>query len=221
MTSGVTTAYVHIAHDQLCEHTGTTYTDYIYVNGRMVTKQTGSDIYYYIRDALGCTRMVYSGTSQVFSLATYAPFGTPNGASGTEKVKYAGEIQDSSTGLYIFARYMDPELGRFISLDPELGRLSSPQTQNRYVYCVNNPLRFTGPTGEWFGVSLKTIEGGLSSFTSGAIMGTAMVAAIYTGGATAFAYGAGAAVPQLTTVATTARATTATKIVVGFFVVSA
>jgi len=50
-------------------------------------------------------------------------------------------MQDSWTGLfYIFARYMDPELGRFISLDPELGSLSSPQTLNRYVYCVNNTL---------------------------------------------------------------------------------
>jgi len=36
-----------------------------------------------------------------------------------------------------------------LSLDPELGKLSSPQTLNRYVYCANNPLRFTDPTGEW------------------------------------------------------------------------
>lgn len=42
---------------------------------------------------------------------------------------------------------MDPELGRFISLDPELGSLSAPQSMNRYVYCVNNPLRYTDPTG--------------------------------------------------------------------------
>ena len=52
---------------------------------------------------------------------------------------------------------MDPELGRFISLDPVLGKLSSPQTLNRYVYCVNNPLRFTDPTGEW-SLSLKGLS---------------------------------------------------------------
>ena len=42
-------------------------------------------------------------------------------------------------------RAEDPELGRFVSMDPELGRLSAPQTQNRYVYCVNNPLKFVVP----------------------------------------------------------------------------
>jgi len=54
-----------------------------------------------------------------------------------------------ATGLYyIGARYYDPALGRWLSMDPQLGKLSAPQTLNRYVYCVNNPLRFTDPTGE-------------------------------------------------------------------------
>ena len=141
-----TTEYVYRGHDPLLEKSGTTYTDYVYVNGKMMAKQTGSDIYYYIKDALGSTRLVYSGTSQVFSVATYAPFGTPVTPSGTEKFKYAGEmlvgVAGTSPGLYyIGARWMDPELGRFISLDPQLGKLSAPQTLNRYVYCANNPLR--------------------------------------------------------------------------------
>ena len=77
-------------------------------------------------------------------------------ASGTEKFDYAGEMLVGAAGsspwlYYIGARWMNPELGRWLSLDPELGKLSAPQTQNRYVYCVNNPLRFTDPTGEgWF-----------------------------------------------------------------------
>lgn len=53
---------------------------------------------------------------------------------------------------------MDPELGRFISLDPKMGRLSTPQTQDRYVYCVNNPLRVVDPSGmgfwSWLGHAL-------------------------------------------------------------------
>jgi RHS repeat-associated protein len=77
-------------------------------------------------------------------VSTYKPFGVPIISSSTlkERVRYAGEMQDGASGLYyIFARYMDPETGRFISLDPQLGSLSAPQTLNRYVYCVNNPLR--------------------------------------------------------------------------------
>ena len=162
--AGVTTEYVYRGHDPLCERTGTgVFTDYIYVNGHMAAKQTGSDTYYYIRDALGSTRLVYSGTSQVFSVATYTPFGTPVGVSGTDqKWKYAGEMLVGAAGpspglYYIGARWMDPELGRFISLDPQLGSLSSPQTLNRYVYCVNNPLRFVDPTGQDFFSWLKGV----------------------------------------------------------------
>jgi RHS repeat-associated protein len=63
------------------------------------------------------------------------------GVSGTDqKWKYAGEMLDSATGLYyIGARYMDPELGHWLSLDLQLGKLSMPQTMNRHVYCANNP----------------------------------------------------------------------------------
>jgi RHS repeat-associated protein len=68
--------------------------------------------------------------------------------TGSDKFTYAGEMQDSPTGLvYLFARYYDPELGRFYALDPELGRTSNPQILNRYTYCINNPLKYFDPTG--------------------------------------------------------------------------
>jgi hypothetical protein len=50
--------------------------------------------------------------------------------------------------MYLRARQYDPDTGRFISLDPVLGSLSVPQTLNRYSYVVNNPLKYTDPTGE-------------------------------------------------------------------------
>ncbi len=159
LESGTTTEYVYRGYDPLFEkNTGTgVITDYIYVNGRMMAKQTGSDIYYYIKDALGSTRQLWKhgATSTTFSVTTYAPFGTPIGASGIEKFRFAGELLSGAAGslpglYYIGARWMDPELGRWLSLDPELGKLSAPQTMNRYVYCVDNPLKFTDPTGEGF-----------------------------------------------------------------------
>jgi hypothetical protein len=61
---------------------------------------------------------------------------------------------------------MDPELGRFISLDLELGKLSQPQSMNRYVYCANNPLRFTDPTGEWY-IEVTPELSALVGFVSG------------------------------------------------------
>jgi RHS repeat-associated protein len=146
-----TTEYVYVGHDPLCEKNGTAYTDYIYANGGLKVKLVGGSTYFCFDDALGSPWVIWQSgkTSATFSVKTYKPFGTPIVSTGTEKFRFANEIQDSPSGLYyIFARYYDPELGRFISLDPMMGKLSMPQTLDWYVYCVNNPLRFTDPTGE-------------------------------------------------------------------------
>ncbi len=61
---------------------------------------------------------------------------------------YTGEMTEPESGLiYLRARYYDPSLGRFISVDPFLGRLEQPVTQNRYIYVHNNSLLFTDPGG--------------------------------------------------------------------------
>lgn len=46
------------------------------------------------------------------------------------------------------ARLYDPMLGRFLSADPHIQSPDCPQNYNRYSYCLNNPLRYTDPTGE-------------------------------------------------------------------------
>jgi len=47
---------------------------------------------------------------------------------------------------------MDPGIGRFITPDPsplisDLEILGNPQALNKYVYCLNNPIRYIDPTG--------------------------------------------------------------------------
>ena len=54
-----------------------------------------------------------------------------------------------ATGLYYFgARYYDPETGRFITEDLAHGTPFYPQTQNRYVYCCNNPHKYIDTDGK-------------------------------------------------------------------------
>jgi RHS repeat-associated protein len=182
-TEGTTrTDYVYVGHDPWYERSksGTTQTttDYIYVNGglkaKIVAGGSSPGTYFYITDALGSVRQVWKqgATTAAFSVATYKPFGTPVSVTGTEKIGYAGELLDSAAGTspglyYIGARWMDPELGRFISLDPKSGSLESPQTLNRYVYCANNPLRFTDPTGEIRRTS--ALGGGYSASTTSSL----------------------------------------------------
>lgn len=148
-----TTDYVYSSHDQLYEKSGSVNIDYVYSGTRLVAKlrsYTGGAYHnYYLDDALGSTRFVYNGTTQTYAVQTYKPFGIPYGESGSDKVKFAGEMQDASTGLYyLYTRYYEAGTGRFLSLDSEHGSPSSPQTMNRYVYCLNDPLRYVDPTGQ-------------------------------------------------------------------------
>lgn len=45
-------------------------------------------------------------------------------------------------------RMYDPLLGRFLSPDPFVQAPIDPQNYNRYSYCLNNPLKYTDPSGE-------------------------------------------------------------------------
>jgi hypothetical protein len=38
-------------------------------------------------------------------------------------------------------------IGRFISADSIIPNLADPQSLNRYSYCLNNPLKYTDPSG--------------------------------------------------------------------------
>ena len=76
-------------------------------------------------------------------------------------------------------RLYDPVLGRFLSPDNYVQMPESSQSFNRYSYCLNNPLKYTDPSGQLFGigalgVSSKfmmnascTVAGGLASWATG------------------------------------------------------
>ena len=49
-------------------------------------------------------------------------------------------------------RLYDPVLGRFFSPDNYVQLPDNSQSFNRYSYCLNNPLKYTDPSGELFGI---------------------------------------------------------------------
>lgn len=70
------------------------------------------------------------------------------------KKKFTGKELDTDTGLYYYgARYYDTRLGRFVSEDPSFLSLTDsrslvgPQGWNSYSYVLNNPVRYTDPSG--------------------------------------------------------------------------
>lgn len=58
----------------------------------------------------------------------------------------------SEFGLYYLnSRYYDPAMCRFINTDSSLHE-KNIEGLNLYAYCGNNPVRYSDPTGEWFGI---------------------------------------------------------------------
>lgn len=63
----------------------------------------------------------------------------------TDKL-YTGHQQEGIL-YYMQARFYDPMLTRFLSPDSIVPDPGDPQAFNRYAYVLNNPMRYTDPTG--------------------------------------------------------------------------
>jgi RHS repeat-associated protein len=62
--------------------------------------------------------------------------------------KYCGEYYDADLGLYYLrARHMNPETGRFHTLDTYEGRLGEPLSLHKYMYAHANPVMGIDPSG--------------------------------------------------------------------------
>jgi RHS repeat-associated protein len=73
----------------------------------------------------------------------YRPYGSQALGTPPKGPGYTGHVNDPDTGLvYMQARYYDPEMGRFLSVDP----LTSTSA-GRYQYANDNPYRYVDPDG--------------------------------------------------------------------------
>ncbi len=54
--------------------------------------------------------------------------------------------------IHMDGRLYDPTIGRFLSPDNYVQLPENSQSFNRYSYCINNPLKYTDPSGQLFGI---------------------------------------------------------------------
>ncbi len=97
-----------------------------------------------------------SGTLQSGSVnwtERYTPFGEKllDPMANRDQASFTGHIDDKLTGLtYMQARYYEPVIGRFLSVDPVtfLDSGENPDYFNSYAYTFNDPVNNTDPDGK-------------------------------------------------------------------------
>lgn len=172
----------------------TSITEYLYGPGGLFAIRVDGQVMPVLTDHLHSVRGLVSADGRLTDAFHYDVFGevvARYGADDQMRYRFTGYEYDAETGLYnASARFYDPVLKRFYSVDPK------GQYASSYVYCGNNPVSFLDPTGEaaWWAIVL------------GALVGTA--ATFVTGGAGAFLFAAeeGMALGAMTAVSATAGA---------------
>ena len=110
------------------------------------------DITYLHPDHLGSAQSGSKADGTIAWREQYTPFGEElqSPAANDNLGGFTGHIRDKATGLnYMQARYYDPVIGRFLSIDPvTFMDTGVPAQFNRYSYTFNDPINLFDPDGE-------------------------------------------------------------------------
>jgi RHS repeat-associated protein len=182
--------------------------EYTYIGGDAynapvaAVSQSGTTTYYYLlRDYLGNITHQVNTSNTVVAEYNFDAWGRRRSADDWSYTMDANDLtlfaDRGFTGhehLTLFnlvnmnGRLYDPLVGRFLNVDPYVQMPDYTQNVNRYSYCLNNPLKFTDPNGEFIPFlviaaaavisgsinvavhwkEIKAVGGGWSSFWKGA-----------------------------------------------------
>lgn len=120
-------------------------------------------IYYINKDNLGSIVNAYDQNGEKVFEATYDAWGKQTVALnkiGLYRGYCGHEMLNDFDIINMNGRLYDSVLGRFLSPDNYVQMPDNSQNFNRYSYCLNNPLKYTDPSGNWFGID-DLLVGGL------------------------------------------------------------
>ena len=131
---------------------------YLYAGTDTIAQHDGfyaDDKYFYLSDRIGSVRQVIDVNASVEHLYSYGPFGKkleddedPDPVSN--RFCFTGQYFDEELDQYhLRARQCDLATSRFTARDPYAGFFNRPLELHRYLYCINEPVNRTDPSGEF------------------------------------------------------------------------
>ncbi|MFC8923667.1 RHS repeat domain-containing protein [Cellulosimicrobium sp. NPDC057127] len=149
--NGTTTAYLPGGQELALTGSTVTAARYYTFNGTTVAVRTGSDTastQTLINDHHGTAQLAVRNSDQQTTRRYQDPYGNPRGQEDpwVDDKGFLGKPTDTTGLTHVGARYYDPQIGRFITVDPIMD-LKDPQQWQAYSYSNNNPTTWSDPTG--------------------------------------------------------------------------
>ncbi|MCL2597623.1 MAG: lamin tail domain-containing protein [Paludibacter sp.] len=116
-----------------------------------------SELYYVFTDRQGSIERITDIHNNIVSNYAYTPWGGRILLSGWDITDRGYTGHEHLTALNLInmnGRIYDPVLARFLSPDPFVQAPDFTQGFNRYAYCLNNPFKYTDPSGDFFYIDL-------------------------------------------------------------------
>jgi len=126
------------------------------------TNSTSTQESYLHKDHLGSPLTITNKSGNVIQHKVYDPWGKGYAVHTDSAISLANILPPTTrefTGhesvqgmdiIHMNGRIYDPTLGRFLQADPIIQAPKNSQSYNRYAYVINNPLRYTDPSGYSF-----------------------------------------------------------------------
>ena len=199
-SSGDVTSYLGKFYERVLKVDGSVeHLYYIHAGDRLVAIRrdrqgnghVSRKLFYLHQDALGSVDMVADESGGVVDRLSYTPFGEHRSGdwrSGDVPMRrvtdrgFAGHEHLEEVGLvHMNGRIYDPRTGRFLSPDPYISLPLSTQSYNRYSYALNNPMKFTDPSGFFLKRIFKGIKRAVKGLTGFAKRNFQTIASIAAG----------------------------------------